>query len=562
MKKLRIILCIILALAMTAALFACNNDTSTSGNTNNQATTSDAGNSDNAGDTSTPSGGAASDGGDEWVSITVGSTTIGRFLAGLTPIESYLGCDAVYDTVFRVDPVTKEVFSTILTDYYWEDDYTFIMKMREDVYFNNGANATAEDLIFSYLCHDERGSNYLNQFGLVFDECKPRDTYTAEMKFKAPFPDFNRGHVFYLINKEWSQEKGWDSMEWYTNPVGSGPYYAHEWQADSHLILRARDDYWNKDAGPIYVDEWVNRAYPDYSTMYMALEVGEIDICGGIQAADYSRYLRTGSDDFTVVAVPNGSVLFFCFSRIDTDLWSDKRLREALAYGVEWDKVGQLARTDLYFPAYSIASSLSPDYVKTSDLPGVYEYNPEKAKDLLAQAGYGPGNPLKLKTITMDNAMLRNAFEAFSFYANQIGVECDIEFGDTNAALSVWLTNEGNDFGFWWATAASPAGDVRATINEIADPGGVSWTSVHEEPTLMEIYSRLAYSLDDSVRSKAAKEIQQYMKDEIVYIPVSEYAAVYGFRTSVFSEEQVARYFNVARGFAFPSLLGLESAWK
>ena len=147
--------------------------------------------------------------------VTVGvSGTLGRFLAGLAPSESLTGCDAVFDTVFRWDPYEKKVISNILESWEWEDDTTFIMHMRDDVYFSNGENATAEDLVFSYLSHIERGSNYVNPANLIVDECYARDTYTAQFKLETPYAAFPHLRV-YLIDKSWSRglADGWDSED-------------------------------------------------------------------------------------------------------------------------------------------------------------------------------------------------------------------------------------------------------------------------------------------------------------------------------------------------------------
>ena len=568
MKKAKSLLCILMVLVMAFTLFACNKDNSSS-NSGGSGDSSPAGGGSSpagggggnspagGGNEGTSGGGGAQPGDDNWVSITVGTDDyLGRFLAGLNPAESWMGCDAIYDTIFRTDPKTKQVFSHVLKDWYWQDDTTLIMEMRDDVYFSNGDNATAEDIIYSYYSHIVRGSNYLNDFGMIWDETKVLDTYTAQFKVEKPFPIFVNSSI-YLIDASWSESVGYDSMEWYT-PVCSGPYYVHEWVDDSHMVLRSRgDDYWNKDVGPIYVDEWIVRYYPDSSTMYMALEIGDVAMCA-VQDTDYSRFIRSGGDGFDVELVQTGTVLYMCFSfnEGDTDIWYDKRLREAIAVGADWDQIGQAAQGDYYIPARSIASSLSPDYIET----GKYEYNPERAKELLAECGYGPGNPLKIFTVTMDSPMLRNGFESFQYFMEQIGVEATFEFADVSTALSYWLVPGDTEYGFWWSVGANPTFAVRNAINEAWDPGGVSYDYV-PFPEFLEHFEILLRSTDDAAKSAAGKWIQQYMYDEIIYIPVTEFAFSVGWREDVFTKQQVLD-FQLSRGNYQLSRLGLASAWK
>jgi len=276
MKKVKIIVAILMVLAIVLAMTACKKDDTP---TNTGTGTG----------TGTSTGGAEK----EWVSFTIGNSAwLGRFLAGLNPSESMTACDGVFDTIIRFNPGTGQYESDVLSNHYWEDDTTYIMVLRDDVFFSNGDKATAEDLFFSYSNHPERGSNWLQNHGIIWDQSGPRDNLTVAFKLERPYPAFpNRG--MYLIDKKWSQEVGWDSMDWY-DPVGSGPYYVYEYVNDSHIILRTRESrgesYWNKDAGPIYVDEWICKYYPDSSTLFMALQTGEVDYAD-IAGADYARYV-------------------------------------------------------------------------------------------------------------------------------------------------------------------------------------------------------------------------------------------------------------------------------
>ena len=554
MKKFKAVFSILLVFTLVFALFACSKTDTPAGG---DASSPSSANTD--GPATSPSTGSDAPNDDDWVSFTLAvDNYLGRFLAGINPAESWTGCDAVYDSTFKVNPATKEIFSDILTDWYFEDDEgtSLIMKMREDIYFSNGDNATSEDLIFTYFNHLERGSNYLNNFNLIQEECVEVDKYTARFKFEKAYPAFFNSS-FYLVNKAWSQEVGWDSLEWY-KPVASGPYYVHEWVADSYMSLRLRDDYWNKDVGEFYVDEWIIKFFPDASTLYMSLEVGDIDIAMNVSAADYGRFVKSGGEGFDCKLMQAGSTLNFIFGFADLPgVWEDIRIREAMSLAVKWDEVGQLAMGDMYMPAYSVASSVSPDYVNT----GTFEYNPERAKELFAEMGYTPDNKLVLKTTMMDSQMYKNACEVFKFYADQIGcLDVTIEHQDTSAALGVWLSPGGNDFGFWYAVSGSPTGEVRQAIAEAADPSGVTWDYV-PFPDFLEIYARMANSVDPKVRSDAGKEIQQYMYDNIIYIPVSEWTYSVGWRTDKFTEEQITAFNRSTNNFQI-SKFGLASSWS
>ena len=190
MKKMKKLLCLLLALAMLFALTACGGK-------------SDGGNSDGKAD-----GGSQENKfnpgpkGDEKITLRIGTTGyLGRFLSGLAPEESHSACNAVFDSIFRVDPWTKQIKSDVLDDWYWEDEHHFIMKLHDGVYFSNGQKATSEDLLFSYQNHEERGSNYLSGMYLDLDKYPDTKPYFAlslrGKDINEPGHYFN--HPFYLV---------------------------------------------------------------------------------------------------------------------------------------------------------------------------------------------------------------------------------------------------------------------------------------------------------------------------------------------------------------------------
>ena len=105
------------------------------------------------------------------MSYTLGHAgAFGRFYAGLTPTEHHSSADAVFDVIFRADPTTKETFSWCLESWEWIDDVTFNMKLREDVYFNNGVQAKSNDLLYSYTSYADRGASTFETWGIVWEE--------------------------------------------------------------------------------------------------------------------------------------------------------------------------------------------------------------------------------------------------------------------------------------------------------------------------------------------------------------------------------------------------------
>ena len=555
MKKLRSILCILLVAVMLISTVGCGSGTTSPTNGVSEG---------EGGDTPSNSGtgGKATASLDDYVSYTVGlSSWMGRFIQGLSPIECVPACDAVYDAILKPDPGTGKMMSACLEEWYYEDDLTFIMKLKDNVYFSNGMHATAEDLLYSYTSIVDRGSSQITRIGPVdWEECKVLDEYTIQMKFTQPYRVFET-MIMYLLCKEWSLSlaDGWEDMAWYT-PVGSGPYECVEYKSDDKIVLKARDDYWNiEETGPIYVDEWVLKYFSEPTTMYMELEVGNIIMCY-VPESDYSRYVTNGSSEegYACFLDVNGSTLYWCFSFTDFTEWEDKRLREAVALGINWEELGFLAYRDAYIPAESILPQSSPYFIN----PGKYEYNPDRARELLAEAGYGPDNPLQIASSISEEQQYRSLMENTQHQLAQIGIEVKYEIRDGATNLAVWRTGGRGvtDFQFHYAAAGSPTRDAFDIMPGSLRETGTTYYRV-PDPGFRELWAGMVYETDPEVYGPKIKELQQYNFDEIIYIPITEYAVPCGYNTDVLSIDQILNY-TYGRNYYQVGRLGFLSAWE
>ena len=556
MKKMRAIICIFLVILTSASVVSC-------GGSSNTPAPSGAATPGPSGPTATGSdpSGSGELSLDDYVVIKMGIWGQGRLYAGLTPGEANLATDAIYDTMFRADPETKEIFSYCLDDWYWEDDTTFIMVLREGVYFSNGVEATAEDVVYSYTSYHERGSTFLNDYKIIWDECYARDRYTAVIKLEAFYAPFEQWLVF-LHNKEWSQSVGWDSMEWF-NPVGSGPYYCAEYVPDQRIVLKAREDYWDLERqGPIYVDEYQLINYPDPATMYMDLETGKLDITP-VLSTDYSRYMEKGADGLECVLIPIGTNMSFHYCFINNPVWYNKKLREAIAIGVDWAEIGKAALQNAYIPARGICPVDSPEFIDAGwdDLT----YNPELAKEMLAELGYTPDNPLKLYAISLSSATSEPSMEALQYFFSELGIELGIEFADIATTMDIWRTRYGEpglvDVGFFHVRRGSAAYDLRAGIVYARVPTQSICYVDDETGKFAELYAELVSNPDLDKRRQAGAELQQLVRDEYLMIPVAEFAEPMGYRTDVLTKEQIDRYVT-ASTIIQTSRLGMLSAWQ
>lgn len=541
MKKMRPILCALLAVAMLLTLVGCGDKTpAVSGNATESSSSANS-------STTQPT--------DEKITLRIGVTGyLGRFLSGLAPQESHSACNAVFDSIFRVDPWTKQWKSDVLDDWYWEDDHFFVMKLHDGVIFSNGQKATSEDLLFSYENHLERGSNYLSGMHLDLDKSEIRDEFTV-----ALWCEYANTAIFapiHLYCKSWSREVGWDSPEWYY-PVASGAYYVKEYVADDYMILHLRDDYWKHSPDEYYVEEYYYKYYPEASSLYMELELGNLDLCA-IETTDYSRYMRENDDSrhYNVVLDPTGSTMYMNFGFKDNDIWYNKDLRLALAYGINWEEVGMLMTGDFYVANNGFAPKSSPSYYDA----GTRSYDPELAAEYLEKAGYKPGE-LSLKACMMDVAYYKNFGQAITYYLDQMGINIDIQYADVSASIANWVQGGyNNDINLLFAAGGASQENVKGSLNQAHLWPGVTWAYVDDDH-FQELYAKLTDPLatQDEIYENE-KEIQQYIFDECLIIPICEMNAAFGYNSDILTPELV-QAITFSNRYQLTEL-GLKSAWE
>ena len=168
-------------------------------------------------------------------------------------------------------------------------------------------------------------------------------------------------------------------------PIGSGPYKFVEWVRGQHIILEANEDYYGE--GP-YIEQVIIKFYQDEQVMLAALEKGDIDYMGSIPPDDIERVKAEHSDRLDFVEVPANGYTYIGLKQTHPIL-SDKRVRKALMYGLN-----RQAIVDDILLGYGTVMNANIPPVSWAYAEGElepYEYNPEKAKQLLEEAGWVEG---------------------------------------------------------------------------------------------------------------------------------------------------------------------------
>ncbi len=340
------------------------------------------------------------------------------------------------------------------------DDLTWIIKLRPNVKFTNGDPLTAEALKFQleWILDPKNESAYRPRFSFI-DSVDVVDALTVRIHTKEPAPVLRYYLVdFTIMNPAQWRQGGADAVN--RGPIGAGPYKFVRWDRDERLVLEANPNYWNK---PPAVKRVEFRFIPDFSARLAALLAGEADIMKDVPPVSVDQVNRGGQTE--VRGVPSSRINYVALVNFKSGPLQDRRVRQALNYAVNVDDIianlfkGRATRIP------GALSGINQD-VNANLKP--YPYNPERAVQLIKEAGY---DPAKLE-FTMDSPSGRypldkEAAEAIASYLGKIGIKVRVQVNEWGTHLDKIINRRtGEMFYLGWG----PALEAQGTVAELFRP--------------------------------------------------------------------------------------------
>ena len=322
-----------------------------------------------------------------------------------------------------------------------EDGLIYTFHLREDVRFHDGEQVTAEDVKYSLemFFHPDTGASHGRTSGLdqlvgaaEFESgeaddivgIKALDDFTVELNLVAPRSSVLSNLAAYNIwPKHLIEDTPFAELEnteySVRNPIGSGPFTMGEFEPDQFYILEANEDYF---AGRPYLDRIIFRLGLSGATAFAALENGEIQMAGRVTAVEYERY----KDDPSIVLLGGrlggGMTVWANHNR---PLWQDARVRQALLHALDREAMaeayyGELA--EVLHIRLTNPEFVSPNITK-------YDYDPDKARALLEEAGWDTEQEVSFVTYYQDDQNKR-IHAAMQQYWNDVGIKVDLVYLD------------------------------------------------------------------------------------------------------------------------------------
>ncbi len=366
-------------------------------------------------------------------------------------------CDKLLDITPELEFIPQ-----LATDWSWNDDETELtMELRDDVVFHDGTSFDAESVVYNIdrsqnLPESRRGSEIasiegveaVDDYTVVITLSQPDATLLAQLADRAGM----------MVSPDAAEEAGADFG---SNPVCSGPFSFVERVQQDRMELERFEDYWNADA--IHLDTVVFLPIPDTSVRLANLRSGDLDMIERLAATDYQSALDDGDlhvEDVVSIGYQAITMNVGNGERAEGPFGSEPLLRQALSHAIDREALNQVVFDGAFAPGNQPFPPDSPFYDERFPVP---ERDPDRARELLEEAGYGDG--VELEVQMANNPVQTQVMEVVQSMAAEVGI--DISLRATEFATLLDEQSAGNFEGsqVGWSGRVDPDGNIHQFLH-------------------------------------------------------------------------------------------------
>lgn len=399
-----------------------------------------------------------------------------------------------------------------------ESSVTFTL--RQGVKFHNGEVLKASDVVFSI--ERAQASAKVKAFAANIVSVVADDDRTVTITTDGPYAPLmnNLCHTACSIVSQKAVEEVGDG-KFSSAPVGTGAFAFVQWDSGSKIVLKRHEDFFG---GKVLPTTLTFKLMTEGSSRTMALETGEVDLNLVVTAADAARVDADKVMDLVVSMSPK---IEYVSMNQKVEPFNNPLVRQAINYAIDRETLNTVATAGYGVVSNSVMNMQITGY--TENVTG-YEYNPEKAKELLAKAGYPDG----FSSSILLSGDTRN-LEAQLIQGNlmEIGIDLDITTLDSTTVLE--QINNGN-YKMFIMSYNNTTGDPDTSLYMLfhstvpASSGNRSFTNI---PRVDELLDGARLEMDATARMAMYAEVQQILTEQAVWVPLHCLPTLVGIRNNL-----------------------------
>jgi peptide/nickel transport system substrate-binding protein len=395
-----------------------------------------------------------------------------------------------------------------------KDGLTYEFVLRNGIKFHNGDPVTADDVKFSFERYRGGAAKLLKE---RVREVRVVDPRRVRFALKEPWPDFLTFYgttatgAGWVVPRKYVEKVGDEGFK--KTPIGAGPYRFVSVNPGIELVLEAFEDYWRKVPS---VKRVVLKNVPDETTRAAALKRGEVDVAYFLNGPIAEEVRRTPG--LKLMAVRTNTVFFLDFVEQwdPKSPWHDQRVRLAASLAIDRKAINEAE--SLGFSG--ITGNIVPRHMEFALPIDPQPYDPKRAKQLLAEAGYANGFDAGDLT---PNPPYFSMAEAIGSYLGAVGIRVRLRTLERAAFLTAWGDKKlrGVVLG-----AQGAGGNAATRIEGVATKNGIYAYGVL--PEVEDLFQRQARELDRKRREELLHQIQRILHERVVFAPIWENGFIRG----------------------------------
>ena len=453
--------------------------------------------------------------------------SVGLDPARETDGESFYATHQVFDRLVEFKTGTTEIVPALATRWDISDDalsYTFYL--REGVQFHDGTPLNAEAVVFSMERQFDEDHPYYSygpwkywnnmDMSSIVESITAVDDLTVRFQLKkveAPFIA-NLAMEFAAIVSPTAFQA--DPEGFASNPVGTGPFKFVSWIKDSDITFDRNEDYWQD----VYLERLILRVIPDATARWLALQKGEVDIIDFPAADDLPA--MEADPDIQLIQQPGLNVGYLALNT-QKEPYNDKRVRQAMNYAINRQEIieavygnaGQVAKNPIPPTMWSFNDDIEP-----------YPYVPEKARELLSEAGYADGFTTEIWAMPVArpyNPDARKIAEIMQAQLAEVNIKVEIISYEWGTYLDKASTGEHQAAMLGWTGDNGDPDNVLFVLLSIAATEGGSSSNIAfwKNQQFNDLVVEAKGTIDQARRIELYRQAQEIFHEEAPWVTIA-----------------------------------------
>jgi peptide/nickel transport system substrate-binding protein len=426
----------------------------------------------------------------------------------------------IFDTLVRLADNGRDFAGELAESWRVVDATTWQFKLRRGVKFHNGEDFTAEAVKFSLesVQSPERNAR-MRPIYTAFKEVRVDDPHTVSIVTHKPYA-ITLAQLQYLmiLPPGYAKQVGWE--EFGRKPVGTGAFKLREWQKDVRVVLDANDAYWK---GKPKVRTVAFKPIPEDAARIAALQRGEVDI---IDAIPYDRIREIEGGQNLRVSQRQGEQIYIGLDVLRVEPFKSREVRQALNYAVDADGIvknlllGYAVR--LNGPFFPTTPGYDPNLKP-------YPYDPERAKRMIAQAGYPNGFEVEftLSPTLQGIAKGQEVAEAIAGQLARVGVRARLAVHESAAMFSLYSAKKLQMYMFPWKSSPESGRHLETLLHS------KTRGYYYQNPDADRLLEAYFAALEPKKREELGRELHAFTREDAPWIFLYQQQDLFGVRKNV-----------------------------